>query len=120
MYLHLSAFDAAFLKQTGPEAVEIKASLTPTSALAIGSGFLSGRATYEKQAKHCDLLCAKSGVASIQFSVLFSARIRERRPAFCMPETTPWCGRTRFAEGRGYADLRGDREGRKLADPNAG
>ena len=66
--------------------------------------------------KHGAFLCAKTVWSFNLFFGASFARIRERRPAFFCPQTALWCGSTRYAEGWGYADLRGDREGRKLAD----
>ncbi len=45
--------------------------------------------------------------ALFQFSALLSARVRERRPAFCFCQKAAlWCGCADFALSRGKADLR--------------
>jgi hypothetical protein len=69
---------------------------------------------WSEEAKHGGFLCAKSSAALIQFRCFFLlASESAGRPSACQ-KTALWCGSTRCAEGRGYADLRGDREGCKL------
>ncbi len=51
------------------------------------------------------------------FNLIFGASVSAVRNSV-FQKTALWRGCARFAKGRGYADLRGDREGRKLADPN--
>ncbi len=49
----------------------------------------------------------KSKGALFQFSALLSARVRERRPAFCFGQKTAlWCSCAGCALSRGKADLR--------------
>ena len=52
-------------------------------------------------------MCGSSGKLQFNFSVLLSRASVSAGPAFFCPKVALWCGSTRFAGGRGFADLRG-------------